>query len=56
MQLGKKNSATWVVRKGCHRIRPINTENKLIVARGKRGGRRAKCMKGTGRHRLPVME
>lgn len=38
------------------RIRAINTENKLMVARGKGRGGWAKWMKGNGRNRLPVME
>lgn len=37
--------------------RPINTENKLMVAKEKRGGRWAKMGEAKcGRHRLPVME
>ena len=38
------------------RIRPINTENKLMVARGKRGGEMCKMGEGEWRYRLPVME
>ena len=34
----------------------INTENKLMVTRGKRVGGWAKCMKGSGRYRLLAME
>lgn len=36
------------------RIRPINTENKLMVAREEEGG--TKWLKKSGRHRLPVIE
>ena len=35
--------------------RPKNTENKLMVARGKGLGGWAKQMKGIGRYRLPAM-
>jgi len=38
------------------RIRPINTENKLKVARGKGIRKWAKQVKGSGRYRFPVME
>ena len=33
--------------------RLINTENKLMIIRGERGGRWAKWVKGSGRYRLP---
>ena len=36
--------------------RPINTENKLIVARREEGGGMAKWVKGSETYRLPVME
>lgn len=36
--------------------RYINTENKLMVARGKEGGGMGKINEGNGRERLPVME
>lgn len=35
---------------------PINTENKPMAARGQGVGGWAKWMKGSGRHRLSVME
>ena len=38
------------------RIRPINTENKLTVARWKGVRGWTKKIKGNGRYRLPVME
>ena len=34
------------------RNRPINVENKLVVARGRRGGGWAKWVKVSGRYRL----
>ena len=37
------------------RIRCVNTENKLRVARGEEG-RMGKWVKGSGTHRLPVRE
>lgn len=39
-----------------NRDRLIDTENKLMGARGEEGGRWAKWVKGSGRDRLPVME
>ena len=38
------------------RIRPINTENKLLVARGEVGGGMGKMGKVEWRYRLLVME
>lgn len=38
------------------RIRPVNTENKLMVGKGKRGGGLGKMGEGEWEYRLPVME
>lgn len=38
------------------RLRSINIENKLTVARGKEGEYWAKWPKASGTHRLPVVE
>ena len=38
------------------RNKPINIENKLMVARGTEVGGGSKWLKGSGRYRIPVMK
>lgn len=43
-------------KKAKNRVRPMNTKNKLMVVQRAGWRERAKQVKGSGRHRFPVME